>query len=103
MKIKKAFSIPLTACSLLLMASCINSEPKKVLHSGIILQNMDTTVAPRNNFTAYVNCTWMENTKIPSDKASYGIGAMVNDKAQEDIRAIIENAAKGNPAEGSDE
>lgn len=103
MKIKKSFSIPLTACSLLLMASCNSSEPKQELHSGIILKNMDTTVAPGNNFTAYVNGTWMKNTKIPSDKASYGVGAMVNDKAQEDVKAIIENAAKGNPAEGSDE
>jgi putative endopeptidase len=28
---------------------------------------------------------------------------MVNDKAQEDVKEIIENAAKGNPADGSDE
>ncbi|ATP57771.1 peptidase M13 [Pedobacter ginsengisoli] len=103
MKIKKAFSIPVAACSLLLMASCNNSEPKHELHSGIILKNMDTTVVPGNNFTAYVNGTWAKNTKIPSDKASYGVGSMVNDKAQEDVKAIIENAAKGNPAEGSDE
>ena len=103
MKIKKSFSIPFAACSLLLMASCNNSEPKQELHSGLILKNMDTTVAPGNNFTAYVNGTWMKNTKIPSDKASYGVGAMVNDKAQEDVKEIIENAAKGNPADGSDE
>jgi putative endopeptidase len=103
MKIKKSFSIPFAACSLLLMASCNNSEPKQELHSGLILKNMDTTVTPGNNFTAYVNGTWMKNTKIPSDKASYGVGAMVNDKAQEDVKEIIENAAKGNPADGSDE
>lgn len=102
MKIKNSFNIPLAACALLLMASC-NSEPKTELHSGIILKNMDTTVNPGDNFTAYVNGTWMKNTKIPSDKASYGVGSMVNDKAQEDVKNIIEHAAKSKPTEGSDE
>ncbi|MES2417160.1 MAG: M13-type metalloendopeptidase [Bacteroidota bacterium] len=102
MNIKTSFNIPLTACALLLIASC-NRMPESELHSGVILKNMDTTVNPGDNFTAYVNGTWMKNTKIPSDKASYGVGAMVNDKAQEDVKNIIEHAAKSKPANGSDE
>lgn len=100
---KKTFNIPMAACALLMMAACNSPETNTELKSGIILKNMDTTVNPGDNFTAYVNGTWMKNTKIPSDKASYGIGAMVNDKAQEDVKNIIEQAAKGNPAAGTDE
>lgn len=102
-KMKKSIGIPMVAGSMLFLAACSNSDTNKELHSGIILKNMDTTAAPGNNFTEYVNGTWMKNTKIPSDKASYGVGAMVNDKAQEDVKAIIENAAKGSANEGSDE
>ena len=75
---------------------------EKVL-SGINTANMDTSVQPGDNFNAYVNGNWMKNTKIPEDKASYGIGYMVHEKAQEDVKAIIEASAKGNFAAGSDE
>lgn len=92
----------LMGTSILLLASC-NSDKKAELHSGIILKNMDTTVSPGDNFTQYVNGTWIKNTKIPADKASYGVGSIINDKAQEDVKAIIENAAKGDPKEGSEE
>jgi putative endopeptidase len=73
------------------------------LHSGILLQNMDTTVRPGNNFTDYVNGNWSKNTRIPSDKASYGSMAIINDKAQEDVKAIIEDAARANPGDGTEE
>lgn len=102
-KMKKSIGIPMVAGSMLFLAACSNSGTNQELHSGIILKNMDTTASPGNNFTEYVNGTWMKNTKIPSDKASYGVGAIVNDKAQEDVKAIIENAAKGSATEGSDE
>ena len=102
-KMKKSIGIPMVAGSMLFLAACSNSDTNKELHSGIILKNMDTTASPGNNFTEYVNGTWMKNTKIPSDKASYGVGAIVNDKAQEDVKAIIENAAKGSATDGSDE
>lgn len=101
--IKKSIGIQVVAGSMLLLSACSSSDKKKELHSGIVLENMDTTVAPGNNFMEYVNGTWIKNTKIPADKSSYGAGAIVNDKAQEDVKAIIENAAKDKAAEGSDQ
>ncbi len=92
------------ATSLLLLSACSGSEMKtENLHSGIITANMDSTVAPGDNFTAYVNGTWMRNTPIPSDKAAYGVGHILNDKAQEDVKAIIEESANGSFADGTDE
>ncbi|MGY4385371.1 putative endopeptidase [Pedobacter sp. UYP24] len=95
--------MPLVALGILGLASCKSSGTIGELHSGISVKNMDTTVNPGDNFTAYVNGTWVKNTKLPSDKASYGAGSIVNDKAQEDVKAIIENAAKGSPKDGSEE
>jgi putative endopeptidase len=87
---------------MLSLVSCSNKDTTE-LRSGIILKNMDTTVNPGNNFTQYVNGTWVKNTKLPADKSSYGAGSIVNDEAQENVKAIIENAAKSNGKDGSEE
>jgi putative endopeptidase len=102
MKKTKLFAIPVIATAILSLASCSNKDSSE-LHSGIILKNMDTTVNPGNNFTQYVNGSWIKNTKLPADKASYGAGSIVNDEAQENVKAIIENAAKSSGKEGSEE
>ncbi len=82
------------------MASCAKKED---LTSGINKKNMDTTVKPGDNFASYVNGTWMKTMKIPADKASYGAFDMLYDQSQKDVKAIIEQAAKSNASEGSDE
>jgi len=64
---------------------------------------MDTKVNPGDNFANYVNGTWLKKTKIPADKASYGAFDMLYDQSQKDVKAIIEEAAKGSNAGGSDE
>lgn len=64
---------------------------------------MDTLVKPGNNFNAYVNGGWMKNNKIPADKSSYGAVHLLYDQSQKDVKAIIEEASKGNFAEGSDQ
>ncbi|MGO4773463.1 M13 family metallopeptidase [Flavobacterium sp. W22_SRS_FK3] len=64
---------------------------------------MDTLVKPGDNFDAYVNGNWAKINKIPADKAGIGVGQIINDKAQEDVKAIIENSSKGSFANGSDE
>jgi len=99
---KKLFAVPVIATAILSMVSCSNKDTAE-LRSGIILKNMDTTVNPGNNFTQYVNGTWVKNTKLPADKSSYGAGSIVNDEAQENVKAIIENAAKSNGKDGSEE
>lgn len=87
----------------LLAALCLASCSQKELTSGINKKNMDTLVKPGDNFAMYVNGTWMKTAKIPADKSSYGAFDMLYDQSQKDVKAIIEEAAKGNNAEGSDE
>ena len=100
---KKATGLSMAAALLLFAGACKQTGNTEELQSGILLKNMDTTVVAGNDFTRYVNGSWMKNTKIPDDKSNYGVGAMVNDKAQEDVKALIENAAKGDPKPDSEE
>lgn len=67
------------------------------------MENMDTTVSPGDNFQMYVNGSWIRNTEIPADKSSYGVGRILHDKSQEDVKTIIEEAAASNKAVGTDE
>ncbi len=90
--------------SLLAITAC-NQESKEVkeLTSGILTENMDTSVNPGDDFTAYVNGTWVKNTEIPDDKASYGIGYILYEESEDNVKKIIEESASGDFAVGSDE
>lgn len=82
-----------------------NKEPlvKAPLTSGIYIANIDKSVRPQDDFYRYVNGTWLDNTKIPSDKSTYGSFTVLRDKSREDVKAIIgETAAVENLTEGSD-
>ena len=71
--------------------------------SGLLLEYMDTGVRPGDDFNAYVNGAWIDSTEIPADKQGYGISVILQEQAQEQVRAIIEASAAGDFAAGSDE
>ena len=62
--------------------------------SGIDRGNMDTHVRAQDDFYRYVNGKWLANTQIPADKPGYGSFDMLYDKAQENLRGLIENAQR---------
>lgn len=73
------------------------------LTSGIALENMDTSVSPKEDFYLYTNGKWLEKTTIPADKSNYGSFSKLYDDAQTNLRAIIEKAsAEKNPEIGTD-
>lgn len=102
MKISK-WIIPVTLLGVVACKNDPSDNQERELESGILTQHMDTTVDPGDNFTAYVNGNWMKNTEIPADKSSYGIGTMLHEQAEEDVKKIIEEAASGDFEKGSDE
>lgn len=102
-KLKTTWAIPIVAGSVLLLGAFKLIRQEGDPKSGIITENMDKSVLPGNNFMQYVNGNWIKKTEIPSDKPSASVGSMVNDKAQEDVKEIIEHAASGKFADGSDE
>lgn len=73
------------------------------LSSGVLKEYMDTQVKPGDDFSAYVNGTWMKNTEIPADKSSYGIGYILHEESEDNVKKIIESSASGDFEKGSDE
>ncbi len=64
---------------------------------GVDLTARDTTVKPGDDFNRYANGAWDDRTQIPADQGSAGPGYDVYNQSQDQLRAIIEGAAK-NPA-----
>lgn len=98
------------AVALLLLSACgqgpaTEAVPEEAapLSSGINTQYMDTSVKPGDDFFMYVNGTWIAETEIPADKASYGGFRILRDEAQDDVKVIIEASATGDFAKGTDE
>jgi putative endopeptidase len=86
--------------SILFVVSCKKEAP---LLSGVIKENMDTSINSGDNFHQFVNGTWLKKNKIPDDKASYGTFNMLDDQSKKEVKIIIEEAAKSNADEGTDE
>jgi predicted metalloendopeptidase len=72
------------------------------LVSGIDITAFDRSVRPQDDFFRYVNGAWLDKTPIPADKPSYGSFEVLRDKAEADLRAIVEDAFKSAGAPGSD-
>ena len=78
------------------------SEEKAALSSGVHQEHMNKEIAPGDDFFEFVNGTWLANTEIPADKSSIGSFYYLRDNAEDDVKAIIEEAAAADNAPGSD-
>lgn len=64
---------------------------------------MNRSVHPGDDFFAYANGVWADTTEIPSDRARYGMFDLLSLEVEQQVRAIILDAAeRGGPA-GSNE
>lgn len=64
-------------------------------NGGIALENYDRSVAPGEDFYRHVNGTWLKNTQIPADRSNFGAFSEIEVNAEEQLRAILEEAASG--------
>ncbi|HEY9897993.1 MAG TPA: M13 family metallopeptidase [Pantanalinema sp.] len=53
----------------------------------------DPAVRAQDDLFRHVNGSWLDSTAIPGDKASYGTFMILREKAEKDVRTLIEAAA----------
>ena len=70
---------------------------------GVDLAGMDRSVVPGNDFFSYANGGWFARTEIPSDSSRWGTFNILGDQATQRTRALLETAASGKAAAGSEE
>ncbi len=69
---------------------------------GVDLTARDTKVKPGDDFSAYANGTWLAHTEIAPDRTRAGAFITLADRAEADVRTIVEGIAanpQATPAE----
>ena len=78
------------------------SEAEKI--PGIILENMDLSVSPKDNFYDYVNGNWMKTNTIPDDESRWGGFGVLRKSTRKDVLDILKTSKElGTYEEGSDQ
>ena len=71
---------------------------------GIVLENMDTTVSPKEDFYNYVNGTWAKNTKIPEEETRWGGFGVLRKDTRDDVLEILKTSKElGKYEDGTDQ
>lgn len=77
---------------MLTVQSCKNAgsgiSEQEVL-PGIILENMDTLVSPKDDFYNYVNGTWLKTNTIPDDESRWGGFGVLRKSTRQDVLDIL--------------
>ena len=76
-----------------LLVSCKKEEIKtEEKIPGIVVDNMDNTVSPSEDFFRYVNGSWVDKTEIPADRTSWGSFNELRKKTDSDVLNIMNKA-----------
>ncbi len=91
------------ALSALSLPAAAQTAGKPELGSfGVDVAGRDLSVKPGDDWNQYANGTWLKATQIPADRSNYGSFAVLRDKAEKDVRAIIESVAASGGQPGSE-
>jgi putative endopeptidase len=97
----------LVSAALALGALAANAQAQapapKVVASGLDAAAMDKTVRIQDDTFDYANGHWLKNTPIPADRSSVSIATELLDKSLEQLRGLIETAAKDTAAPANSE
>lgn len=71
---------------------------------GINLENMDTSVSPKEDFYSYVNGNWVKTNTIPDDESRWGGFGVLRKSTRKDVLDILNTSKElGSYKEGSDQ
>jgi predicted metalloendopeptidase len=75
--------------------------PAAPLKSGLMLSGYDRHIRVQDDLFEFVNGRWLQTTEIPPDRTRYGAFDALADKANRDLRTIVEGSAARHAAAGS--
>ncbi len=92
---------------LLLGVAFIGCSPEQSTEEevpAIVLNNMDTTINPADDFFGYVNGNWVANTEIPGDQGRWGSFNELREFNNDVVMDVLKRAAEsGKYKEGTDQ
>ena len=63
---------------------------------------VDTSVRPQDDLFGHVNNHWLEAVEIPADRGRYGVFDVLRERAEADVRELIEEVADKAPEEATE-
>jgi putative endopeptidase len=69
--------------------------------AGFDKSELDSTVSACTDFNQYVNGTWLKKNPIPPAYSSWGVANVLNEQNRDTLRAILDQASKGETKPGS--
>lgn len=86
-------------CAAVVEATGGKTQKAAVGEWGFDTAGMDMSVKPGDDFFRYANGTWLKTVQIPADRSGWGTWYELDEAAERDVRAIIDEvSAKQNPA-----
>jgi putative endopeptidase len=74
------------------------ADDKSASH-GFDLANLDRSVSPCEDFDKFANGGWKKNNPIPADRSSWGSFNKLKNNNDQELRQILEEAAKDKAAQ----
>ncbi len=75
----------------------------EAIRSGVDLSFVDANARPQDDLFGHVNGRWLADYEIPPDRATDGAFRALYDRAEEQVRDLIEEASRQGAAAGTDE
>ena len=70
---------------------------------GVDLTARDLNTAPGDDFHQYANGTWLADNPIPADRTSWGVSAIIRERAEDRVRQLISDLSQAASVAGSPE
>jgi putative endopeptidase len=70
------------------------TTPTRPTRTGLDLRWVDSGTRPQDDLFGHVNGEWLRTHEIPEDRAQDGAFRALRDRAEEDVRTIIEESAR---------
>ncbi len=86
-----------TITALAFCAAAAHAQPAPDVNFGFDVAGMDQAAVPGNNFFGYANGRYVDQLTIPADKTSYGTFNKLADLAEQQVHALLTEAAAGGP------
>jgi putative endopeptidase len=94
--------LPIISVLLLLQACQNNSNSSSAKRTSFLdVAGVDSSLNPADDFFAYANSKWINNTKIPDDQSGWGSFYNVEEDNVTKTKIVLEAAAASNGKEGS--
>ena len=89
-------SVGFVACN---QKSATTEKPAAL--KDVLVENMDTTINPADDFFGYACGGWIKKNPIPASEKGFGIWTMVMNETYNRTKTISEEAGKSGAAKGS--